>query len=90
MSAELRIDKSIKIMEQIEEEKQLALWLFKSITPTALRIAITSCIRDKVEFDSSIVSAFENDVDFQDKVQEFAFEAAQAIAKADFEMRGKK
>lgn len=54
---------------QSEEEKELALWLFKSITPTALRIAITSCIRDKVEF---------------------AFEAAQAIAKADFEMRGKK
>jgi len=89
MSLELRVDKSIKIMEQIEEEKELALWMFKSITPTALRIAITSCIRDKVEFDSSIVSAFENDVDFQDKLQEFAFEAAQAIAKADFEMRGK-
>lgn len=73
-----------------EEQKELALWLFKSITHTALRIAITSCIRDKVEFDSSIFSAFENDVDFQVKVQKFAFEAAQAIAKADFEMRGKK
>lgn len=72
-----------------EEQKELALWLFQSITPTALRIAITSCIRDKVEFDSSIVSSFENDTEFQDKVQEFAFEAAQAIAKADFDMRGK-
>lgn len=75
---------------QSEEQKELALWLFQSIAPTSLRIAIASCILDKVEFDSSIVSAFENDVDFQDKVQEFAFEAAQAIAKADFEMRGKK
>lgn len=75
---------------QSEEQKELAMWLFQSITPTALRIAITSCIRNKVEFDSSIVSAFENDVYFQVKVQEFAFEAAQAIAKADFEMRGKK
>lgn len=75
---------------QSEEQKELALWLFQSITPTALRIAITSCISDKVDFDSSIVSAFENDTEFQDKVQEFAFEAAQAIAKADFEMRGKK
>ena len=75
---------------QSEEQKELALWLFKSITPTALRIAITSCIRDKVEFDSSIASAFENDTEFQDKVQEFSFEAAQAIAKADFEMRDKK
>lgn len=72
-----------------EEQKELALWLFQSITPTVLRIAITSCIRDKVEFDSSIVSSFENDTEFQDKVQEFAFEAAQAIAKADFDMRGK-
>lgn len=75
---------------QSEEQKELALWLFQSITPTSLRIAITSCIRDKVEFDSSIVSAFENDTEFQDKVQEFAFEAAQAISRADFEMRGKK
>lgn len=90
MSLESRIDKSLKIMAQIEQEKELAMWLFQSITSTALRIAITSCIRDKVEFDSSIVSTFENDVDFQVKAQEFAFEAAQAIAKADFEMRNKK